>query len=747
MAITLADAVVFLATNSQGLTKGLKDAEGETTSWVGRVGGGITKGLGGAFVGASTLAIGAVVGVGAAAFDMASEVDAAMNLMIQRTDASAEQAAALEAALVDAFEKGVGESVAEAGETITEVFNAAGFAARSLSQDELSTVAQQAQAIKDVFGVDVAESVRVATQMVNTGLAPSFEDAFDTIVSGFQSGANAQGDLLDTLNEYSDDFADLGLTGSEVLGLLNSGLEAGALNTDKIADAINEFGVNLRDPAIRDSIAEIDDGMVDIFDAFQSGEITERDALEGMISRLGNVDDAIARDQLGVLLFRSMWEDMGESAVLALGDMQDFAEGTGGAVDSLIDRSRPIGERFELAGRQIQTALIPVGEQILAVAEEVLPVLTSVITDVVAPTIGNFAEAVLPTLIGVIRDVLVPVLMFFAETVLPAVTSFISDVLAPTITNLASTILPALSAFINDVLAPAWTAFVENVLPKIVTFINDVIAPAIAGFVNNVLPTVIEFFETRIFPLIDKIIQFIQVAWTVIGPIVEQIISGIVSNVEGLVTFFQETIVPVFDSIFAAIGNLLDAFIALFQGNFTEFGFFIGEAIQNVLNGLGKLAGDFMAAVGDLIGQIWEAFINVDWLALGGSIISGIVDGIVGLAGSAVGAIGGAVDGIVSGLKDLLGIASPSQLMADEIGAPMGEGAIVGMQDALAGGASMAGGALQTAGVGMAAGGGGTVINGGLNISFSGGAPATPAEAEASASMLVEALKRRGVSV
>ena len=60
------------------------------------------------------------------------------------------------------------------------------------------------------FDFDVAESTRAATQLMQKfGL--SSDEAYNLIAQGAQNGLNKNGDLLDVINEYSNQYSQAGL--------------------------------------------------------------------------------------------------------------------------------------------------------------------------------------------------------------------------------------------------------------------------------------------------------------------------------------------------------------------------------------------------------------------------------------------------------------------------------------------------------------------------------------------------------
>lgn len=388
MAVTLGDALIKIKADNSDLGKGLGSAEKQTTIWADSVGGKVAALMGGAIVagvGAAVVGIGAI---GTAGFNMAKDFNRATNNIVSDFNLTEKQGEAAAEAIKETYRAGFGDSMDEVGQAVGQVLTGIGKDAENLSGDQLSQLTQEALALADAFEVDVGESSRVAGLLIRNGIAKDADEAFDIITAGYQQGLDVSGDFLDTLGEYSDDFGDMGMTGGEVLGFLNKGLEAGALNTDKLGDAMNEFGVNLRDPGIGEGLNDIDSGLGDIFDQFQDGEVTEREALEGMVERLNAIEDPIARDQAGVMLFRSTWEDLGETALLALGNIEDGVISTEGATDSLIKRYDNFDSVWDAIKRRGSTALIPLGNSLLNIANSAMPL--------VEKAMAAFEKKVLP---------------------------------------------------------------------------------------------------------------------------------------------------------------------------------------------------------------------------------------------------------------------------------------------------------------------------------------------------------------
>ena len=697
MAIKLADLFVLIGADDDQLDDDLKNTETKTKGWLGRVSGGITKALGGAIVAGAATAGAAIAGIGTAAWNMSGEVDAAVNLMSARIDGFELHAEKLEGAMLDVFGTGFTDSLEDAGESITAVFNAAGWAARGLSEDELANVTKQALAMRDVFEIDVAESVAVASRMVNTGLVPSFEDAFDVIITGYQNGTNAQDDLLDTLNEYADDFARMGMDGAGALDLLNSGLIAGALNTDKIADAVNEFGIRLKDPAILDSVADIDSSVAALVQQFQAGELTEGEAFTAIIHQLRDVDDAITRDQAGVQLFGSMWEDMGEQAILGIELLDGAWVGVSGAADELMNRQLSIGQRLTTLWQNFQVvALLPIGEIMRDLVNQVMPS--------VEAALGGFAEQ-LPLMFQDFVDNTLPrIVEFIQTTLIPAFQSIMNVVVGTVIPALRTafgwltdTALPAVSEFVQSTLIPAFTRIrdfftndlqpasegvfgrlTDEILPKITTFVQDRLIPifglmretfietgiAVRGFIEDRL---IPAFQTIRTVLVDEILPRAQEVFnTIAGYIQDVLVPAIMVIVEAITDHLWPAAKKVFDWLSEAIPKLAAFFLEHILPVLMDIvGWIINEGVplvSNIIAGIIRFISDVVVpailAIKNVIATVWNflqpilIFILDNILPRLGDLLNNVIIPVIQRIASVVSEVMAALSGFFEWLTD-----------------------------------------------------------------------------------------------
>ncbi len=183
------------------------------------------------------------------------------------------------------------------------------------SEDQIGEVIGQLQALATVMDVDVSEAARGAGKLLITGVADSATHAFDLLTAGTQNGLDLTGDLIDTMEEYATKFRDVGLSGEESLGLINQLLEGGARNTDLAADALKEFSLKVIDGTESTRAAFTDLGLNadDLARRFAAGGEQAHDAFGLVLDRLNAIQDPLLRSQVGVALFGTKWEDMGDA--------------------------------------------------------------------------------------------------------------------------------------------------------------------------------------------------------------------------------------------------------------------------------------------------------------------------------------------------------------------------------------------------------------------------------------------------
>ena len=229
------------------------------------------------------------------------------------------------------YQAGYGESLMEVTTTVSQVYQQTG-----LMDEELTNCVKTAQTLSRVFGMDVKESTRAASALMqNFGIDAG--TAYDLIVTGAQNGADKNGNLLDTINEYSPYFAASGKSADEFFAALIGGAQAGVYDVDKIGDAWKEFMLRITsgDDGAKEALKSLGFEATDLTHKIAAGGPAADLATTQIIEALARVEDPYKRNQLGVALFGTQWEDTGGRCLSVFADMEEGLGDVTGASEKL----------------------------------------------------------------------------------------------------------------------------------------------------------------------------------------------------------------------------------------------------------------------------------------------------------------------------------------------------------------------------------------------------------------------------
>jgi phage-related minor tail protein len=313
---------------------------------------------------------GAVVGIGAAiALGLVVGIQQGLAIEAERDLFSARTG--LDEATSGKFGRAAGEAYANAwGESIAANLDTAraalqfGLIDADAQDAEIEQVIASLSGLTQIMGTDIPETARTAGMMIRTGLAKNAGQAFDTLVSGYQNGANASEDLIDTFTEYPALFSKLGLSGDEAMGLIVQGMKAGARNSDLAADALKEFQIRATDGSktSADGFKAVGLSAKDMTAQIAGGGEGAKKGLDQVLDGLRAMEDPVKRNAAGVALFGTQWEDMGDAmlalnvdtAVAALGSVAGSA---GAAEKALTTMSDNTSTKIEEAKRNVEVAM------------------------------------------------------------------------------------------------------------------------------------------------------------------------------------------------------------------------------------------------------------------------------------------------------------------------------------------------------------------------------------------------------
>lgn len=303
----------------------------------------------------------------------------------------------------DVYKSGKGENFQQVADALVNIRQASG-----LAGDELKAATNAAMLLNDTFGMETAETTRAATALMkNFGITA--EEAYGIIAVGAQNGANKNGDLLDTLNEYSVHYKALGLDADQFITSLIKGAEAGSFSIDKIGDAVKEFTIRSKDGSktSAEGFAAIGLNAETMTAAFAAGGDAAEAAFFQTVKALNAMEDPVAKNAAGVALFGTMFEDLEAGVLSTMAGMSDANVDAAEALRQMeAVKYNDIGYAITQIGRSFETALIPGMEQagqsvyqnmpeIQANVERLTPAVTA---------LGVTFAAALPVVIGFLAD-------------------------------------------------------------------------------------------------------------------------------------------------------------------------------------------------------------------------------------------------------------------------------------------------------------------------------------------------------
>lgn len=193
-----------------------------------------------------------------------------------------------------------------------------------ITGDELEAVVATSQAIAITYGKNVDDIV-VAANSASKALGISFAQALNVVEIGFRKGADAQGQFLDGLKEYSVQFRDAGLSAEDFLRVSIASANEGILS-DKGLDAVKEFGLRIQEQtkssrtALENAFGE--EFTSQLFENINNGSVTSGQAFGLVTDKI--TETGIAGSQLQTVIadvFGAPGEDIGKDFLLTLGDV------------------------------------------------------------------------------------------------------------------------------------------------------------------------------------------------------------------------------------------------------------------------------------------------------------------------------------------------------------------------------------------------------------------------------------------
>ena len=312
-------------------------------SGVGAATSGAGAAMGLAFAGATTAAgflIDKIAEIGQEAIEQANIVREQCMLMQAAFRISPEEAGETVGIAKDLYMRDIAGSLEEASQIVRNV--------KSYLPDgeDLAIVSSYAAAIQKAYGVDSQESMKTATIMAQK-FGISIAEAYDVLAATMSTSPAEASNISDTLKEFSVQFSDLGYTAQETGAIIAQSIDQGVWDVNKVGDAFKEANVRISEGSdeVRNALANMGLNAQSIVDAINAGDAAG--ALDIVIDKLGEIENATEQNKYGLAIFGTMWEDLGSEQILALGTAVKTLEDVSGAISEVTNRVEAAGNVFD----------------------------------------------------------------------------------------------------------------------------------------------------------------------------------------------------------------------------------------------------------------------------------------------------------------------------------------------------------------------------------------------------------------
>ena len=591
------------------------------------------------------------------AVEKSDEFEQATNQLQATLGLTAEDAEEFAGIIKNVYADNFGESIMDVANGVSEVSKQL-----RLSGDELQIVTEKAFTLRDVFGAEINESVRsVDTLMKQFGLTA--DEAMNLITQGYQQNLDFSGEFLDSINEYSVHFKQIGFDAEDMFNILLDGASNGSWNLDKVGDAMKELGIVIREASddSRQALTDLGLSYEEIEQAFTSGGEAGREAFYSIIDALEAVEDPIERNRLGVELFATMYEDLGETAVLALNDMSDGFNRTIDTAQELMDiKYDSLGDALAGIGRSFEGITTKIGDSLLPILEQATPIIQKVVDKLInwidanpqlvsalaiaAGAIGGLLSVLgpvvsmigmasiafsgLPALMGAVSASMLPVLGVIALVVGAVVALALSikenwEGIKAATNNLIETCKPYFET-LKITFEQVWNTIQDiynTIIQPLFKLIGEIIAEAI-NFATPLLLSLMNVFQivmdainlawnTIAKPAVMAIMTTLETVWGIVKPILSSLSSLFKSVMDIIYSAWNNIAKPaidgiggVFSGMWSTVSEILGSFKEGFRNAFDTV-ISLVERFKNALSSIKEAIKNVTGSIGNFIGGIF----------------------------------------------------------------------------------------------------------------------------------------------
>ena len=539
--------------------------------------------------------------------ELATEGDSALAMLEARTGATSSEMEGFEDVMYEVYNANYGESLGDVSEKLSTVIQMTD----DLDNASLANVTKNAIALEDVFGFDIMESMRGVNSLMDQ-FGITSDQAFNLIVQGAQKGLNQNDDLLDTINEYSVQFKNAGYSADDMFNMLANGVESGTWSVDKLGDAVKEFNIRMSDGSAKEAVEALGFSWEKVSEDWSKGGDSAKEVFNMLVNELDGLETTTEGYNIGVGLLGTMYEDLGQEAVLALSNTEGainsasdaMAQMDSAAYDTLesslsqLGRTvkaevvQPIAEKLKPAIKDsvnfVNERVGPAVEWLLSHLPEVGIILGTIGSVIAAMKWGSIVGQIskisgafsgFKTAIAAIPGPVLAIIAIVAalaagfmylwetnEDFRNNVTAVWEELqgsfseLGGKISDMLNQLMPLISEIASTVLT-AFGQIAEAVLPILIQLISELL-PVIIGLIDQLLPVLTQIIESVLTVLVDVINQLLPLVMQIIEavlPVLLQLVQAILPIITQIVEAVLPVLIQLINTILPIITQIISA--------------------------------------------------------------------------------------------------------------------------------------------------------------------------------------------
>jgi len=561
----------------------------------------------------------------------------------------------------------------------------------------------EAEKQADEFGDEVKKSADQADDASGRfeklgGVLKGIGVAMGAALAAIGTAAVGAGKALVDMSVNSAAYADEILTASTVTGMSADSLQAYKYAAELVDVSLETLtGSMARNVRSMSSAREGTGKMAEAYKALgvsvtdSNGNLRDSETVYWeAIDALGKVSNETERDALAMQLFGKSAQELnpliaqGSAGIAGLTEEARrmgavMSEDTLNALGKFDDSIQRLKAGGAAAKNMLGTVLLP---QLQILADDGVSLLGDFtrglseangdwtkISEVIGNTVGNLVNMLmenLPNLIQVGLDIVtsiggaivdnLPIIIDAAVQIVMTLLQALIDAL-PQITQGALRLVMALAQGIIDNLP----ALVEAAIQMIVT-----LATGIADALPELIPAIVEAILLIVEVLLNNMDKILDAAFQIIQGLAQGLLNALPKLIEAL----PRIITSIVNYITSNLPKIIEMGITLIA----QLAVGLIKAIPELVKALPQIVSAILEGLGKAVVSVVE---------IGKNIVRGIWDGIKSLGSWLWDKVSGFFSGIVDGVKNFLGIHSPSTIF-ESIGSNMGEGIGMGFGKAMA---------------------------------------------------------------